>query len=256
MTDLDSTHTGGRPGMGAGALCSLLLHGLVAALAILGFPAVSAPPPVEPEVIPVELVALGEQTTAPPGPKADRPAETPPETAKPAPATTAPIPPATIKPHAGKLMKPPPPEDFDSRLRQADRAQPHAKLAPEDQAESGHGMGEDANTANAGVLGPRAAVSVRDYLRAQILRRWNFDVARLGSRFWIIAVHVVLSPDGTVETAEAVMDPRYQKLPDYRALAQSARNAVLVSSPLHLPPGTPAGLRDLTLDFDPRAALR
>ena len=81
-------------------------------------------------------------------------------------------------------------------------------------------------------------------------------MAALGQYRREVSIHVVLDADGTVQSA-TITDPlRYKSDPAYRELALSARNATLLSSPLQLPPGTPAALLDMILDFDPRAVLR
>ena len=66
---------------------------------------------------------------------------------------------------------------------------------------------------------------------------WTFVASRdvLMHFVWAVAIRVVLHRDGTVEKAEIVDDRRYRTDPAYRTIALSARNAVLLSSPLSLP---------------------
>lgn len=254
--------------MGWGPVCSLALHVLVALLLTVLLPGPMAPPPVE-EVIPLELVQLGEKTASPLARnKGELPQETAPESPRTDPATAAPEPAATptpVQPPAaarhrpakpGPKPEPSPPEDFDSRLRAAERAQQQAPVTSDPRSRSGHGAADRAVASSAGESGPRATYSVKDFVRAQIERRWNFDVAALGSSHWVVSIHLVLEADGTVQSATIVDAVRFKTEPDYHALALSARDAALLSSPLHLPPGTPSALRDMILDFDPRAALR
>ena len=66
----------------------------------------------------------------------------------------------------------------------------------------------------------------------------------------------MVDPDGTVNRAEIVSDPRHAADPGYHDLAISARNAALVSSPLHLPPGALTDMADMVLTFSPRDVLR
>jgi len=220
-----------------GLACSLALHGLVALLLITVLPELRPPPVTIPDALSVDLV-LGERTESPPGPRAELPRQSAPATATPAPLTTAPK--RLSRP--GPTAKPP--ADFDARLR--------AEL----RSRGGHGSGDGA-ASGAGPLGVQATISLRDLLRAQIERHWEFDVASLGEARWRVSVHVVIEGDGSVVSASVVDDPRYRTDPAYHALARSARNAVLVSSPLQLPPsGLPPELRDLVLEFDPRRALR
>ena len=78
----------------------------------------------------------------------------------------------------------------------------------------------------------------------------------LGAADLVISIHLELNADGSVGRADIVDDPRYSSDPHYRSVAISARNAALLSSPLHLPPGTYDAFKDITLNFNPRDALR
>ena len=66
----------------------------------------------------------------------------------------------------------------------------------------------------------------------------------------------MLEPDGTVSTAEIVDTTRGKTDEVYRSIALSARNAVLLSSPLALPRGLTAEMRDMTISFNTRDTLR
>ena len=59
----------------------------------------------------------------------------------------------------------------------------------------------------------------------------------MGGRKFVILLHVVLKRDGTVTEAEIVDRQRYTGDATFRDIALSARNAVLLSSPLTLPAG-------------------
>jgi hypothetical protein len=65
---------------------------------------------------------------------------------------------------------------------------------------------------------------------------------------------VLLNRDSSVAKAEIVDDPNHGSDPGYHDLALSARNAVLLSSPLNLPPGRYEAVKDITLTLDPRSA--
>ena len=77
---------------------------------------------------------------------------------------------------------------------------------------------------------------MKDFIRAQVERRWNLDLATLGDHQFSVPIHVEISSGGTVIKAE-IMDTARSNDPAYREVAVSARNAVLLSSPLSLPPG-------------------
>jgi hypothetical protein len=59
-----------------------------------------------------------------------------------------------------------------------------------------------------------------------------------------------------VLSAEIVERERSQFDRAYHSVALSARNAVLLSSPLALPAGQYRDVIELTLDLDPRGAIR
>ena len=78
----------------------------------------------------------------------------------------------------------------------------------------------------------------------------------LGNDQFSVPIHVEITEDGVVTKAEIVDNARSVD-PVYRAIAASARNAVLLASPLALPPGHYRGTLDLVFDLQPkrRAAL-
>ena len=97
---------------------------------------------------------------------------------------------------------------------------------------------------------------MKDFIRAQIERHWYLDKSALRAGSSPVAIHMLLNRDGRVDKAEIVDDPRFAADPAFYALALSARNAVLLSSPLTLPPGRYDAVKDMILDFDPRKALQ
>lgn len=255
--------------MSWGLLGSAVLHVLVALLIIFARPTPNPPPDIE-QAIPVDLVQAGAPTASPPLPKKGAvPLSAPAPQAPPAPINEAPPPaaPEPAKPDNGRRVNPladivpekkPPAPVYGSSPRLAaprnptqstplpPAAEPQSAGLPSDTIELG-------NDPNARGL---ATYDVKDAIRAEIERRWNFDVDALGGSNLTVSIHLTLDPDGTVETAEIVADPHYAGDPAYRALAISARDAVLVSSPLHLPPGAYAGHADMVLKFSPHDVLR
>jgi hypothetical protein len=85
-------------------------------------------------------------------------------------------------------------------------------------------------------------------------RRWNVDLDALADRNITVSIHVVLTPDGTIKAAEIIDDQRANA--GYHSLALSARNAVILSSPIALPVGTPASALDMVLILSPKDVLR
>jgi hypothetical protein len=78
----------------------------------------------------------------------------------------------------------------------------------------------------------------------------------LGERELTVVIHMVLERDGTVIMAEIVDGGRGKNDDVYRSIALSARNAVLLSSPLTLPAGITDEMRDLTVSFNTRDTQR
>jgi hypothetical protein len=107
-----------------------------------------------------------------------------------------------------------------------------------------------------GLHGRDARYAVEDFIRAQVERRWYLNRAQMGANDWVVAIHIVLQPDGTVRRAQIVSTPRFLSNGAYHDFALSARNAVLLSSPLALPPGTYATAKDIVINFDARQALQ
>jgi hypothetical protein len=103
--------------------------------------------------------------------------------------------------------------------------------------------------------GREGPFSVKDYIRAQIERRWNLDLATIGSGDFSVPIHVEMTSEGVVLKAEIVDSGRTNDAA-YREVAVSARNAVLLSSPLSLPAGHYQGLMDMVLFLNPRDVLR
>jgi len=91
-------------------------------------------------------------------------------------------------------------------------------------------------------------------VRSQVERHWNVDLESLEDRNISVAIHVVLTPDGAIRTAEIVDDRRSDA--ELHSLAISARNAVILSSPIALPAGTPASALDMILTLSPGDAVR
>ena len=78
---------------------------------------------------------------------------------------------------------------------------------------------------------------VKASIIAQIEPHWSIDVGAKNARDLKITIHVVLKPDGTVESAQIVPDPKFASNLSYEGAAQAARRAVLEASPIKLPPG-------------------
>lgn len=232
--------------VGRGFACSLVLHVLFAIL-ILWLIAHSArqPQPSLARFLPVDIVPFAERTSSPP-----KAVHAPmPHAAPTPPAHTVPT-----SPHHSVALSPsrrlPVQDPLEirlkqlARLRQPDATVPHLE----------NGASDELATSNDSPAGDVAGYRVKDFLRAQVERRWSLDLKH--ARNVIIKVHVRIARDGTVTEAEIVDRARYANDVAWRAVALSARNAVLLSSPLNFPTGYIAGPIDITLALDPKDVLR
>ncbi|MDE2182426.1 MAG: hypothetical protein KGJ78_05340 [Alphaproteobacteria bacterium] len=222
---------------------SLLLHGLAALIILLmAIHHTTQPPGALPKFVPIDLVRLGEETVSPAAaqksPVPQQLASTPQREASPTPQSVSPT------------GRQPALEDaLDAKLRAL------ARLRTPDSALKLTGAGESNMTAGDG-NGASATYSIRDYVRAQIERRWSLDLARLGKRSFAIPLRIVMKQDGTIVSAEIVDLARAKGDVVYRDVAISARNAALLSSPIALPPGDYPKVMHLTLDLNPRDTMR
>jgi outer membrane biosynthesis protein TonB len=149
--------------------------------------------------------------------------------------------------------RPSPAADLAARLqRLAQLRQPSASVPPSPREQDGAGESNvTASNAHA-ARGWEATYGVKDFIRAQVERRWNLDRDAVEVAGWTVSIHIVLDPNGRVRKAEIVDDPRYSGNPGYHDFALSARNAVLLSSPLLVPPGAYDIAKDIVVDFDSR----
>ncbi len=226
---------------GPGVAGTLLLHGVAALLIFLFFVERASQPPQGPvHFVPIDLVRLGAETVSPDAPlksvvPQQRAAKTA-EAASPTPQTTAP-----------DKTKPAPLDDLDAKLRAL------AKLRqPPSDLKIDNAQGVSNVAAADGAPGDQATYSVRDFIRSVVLRRWYLNLAKLGTRKFNIPIRVVMKRDGAIVSAEIV--ERHDLL--YKDIAISACNAVLLSSPIALPPGDYPPTMHFTLDLDPRDTQR
>lgn len=220
-----------------GLVGSFLFHG-VAALLILLFMLRNEQQVTQKQTpfVPVDVVPLGPETTAPPAPKhsvipQQKGSRGPLGSPKP----------EGVSPHGTKPL----PDDLTMKLKNL------AKLRAPNSDLKIDNDGTASQTASDGGAGA-AAYSVRDYIRAQVLRRWSLDLAKLGKRSLVIPLHIDVSGQGFVTNVEFVELDRFKTDALYRDIAISARNAVLLSSPIKLPDGQFPGGLSVTLYLDPR----
>ncbi|HJR56731.1 MAG TPA: hypothetical protein VJ798_09145 [Rhizomicrobium sp.] len=183
-------------------------------------------PPMLP-VLPVDLVMLSpvtrpQQTLTPPGRSAPRPAVA---------AANAGTRPDGITPPEDEL---------------GDKLQALSQLrAPNGPLNLGAGEG----TGNGGL-------SLRDFIRAQIMRRWIPDISRGQRRDRAVLLRVTVNAAGVI--TDVVILDRQQFDGDllFRNMAIGARNAAILTSPVRMPPGNWPASSTVDIALDPRAASR
>lgn len=227
-----------RVNFGLGFVCSVLLHGLILLPFVLMHDWVAMP-----LVIPMDIVMLADETAGPPQPDT---AFVPQQKAG-QPSSPAALP-------VGASPSTERPDDLEIKLHTlAKLRQPSVDTHL---SENDTGLSHMSATSNNAVAAPYAMYAVRDFIRAQVERRWSLDLATLGGRNFSVLIRVEITSAGVVTKAEIVDTPGFAADKTYRDIALSARNAVLLSSPLALPSGHYDDVMDLTLSLSTRDALR
>jgi outer membrane biosynthesis protein TonB len=222
---------------GPGALLSLLLHGLLVLLALWYVAHRPALTSSQLRSFPVELVIGGTMSQA---------ASTAPAThlqvARPHP-ESAPAPEGT-SPHGTRE----PEDELAARLRAlAQLKTPDAALPNADNSTAPGGSGDGSGEGN---------YALKDFIRAQILRRWLPDLSIAGARNMPVLVRVRLLKNGVIEDVTIVDQTRFHEDKVFRDMALSARDAALLASPIAWPQGHYEKTQTLTIDLDPKAVLR
>jgi hypothetical protein len=228
---------------GPGFAASAAVHALLLLVALYFFIHPAEVTQTVSRVLPVDIVHLGAETESPAAP------------------VKSPVPKAASAPRGEPSSmapagvshdeKKPLPEDaFDAKLHALSQLrQPDAKLKPLDNS------GTDDATIG-GDVGTHATYSLRDYVRAQVLRHWNLDYSMLGDHRFVVAIRVEMTNHGVITVSEIVDKARYTTDPIYHEIALSARNAVTLSSPIPLPPGTYQPVMSFVLNLNPRDTNR
>jgi hypothetical protein len=223
-----------RGGWRGGAL-SLLLHGLMLLLAL----AYLAHRPVLPQTtfhtLPIEIV-IGQAST--PG------------------SSTTEASPRVSRARAQQLAAPQK-EGVSPRGTKQPQDELSAKLRALAQLSQPDDGGTAATSSAGGGQGSGAgAYTLRDFVRAQILRRWLPDLSAGQKRDLPVTLRVRLLASGTIDDVVIVDAARMKTDAAFHDMALSARDAAILASPLDLPPGHYPRVQNLTIVLDPRAVLR
>jgi hypothetical protein len=131
-----------------------------------------------------------------------------------------------------------------------------AKLRQPDMSAQGTSSGAAMPAENGGAaFGFDNIYQVKDFLRAQVMRRWHLDVASLGKDHISVPIRMQITNRGEVLKAEVLSADHAAVDPAYDEIAASARNAVLLSSPFVMPKGHYQNEMEVVLYLDPKEAL-
>src|SRR5882757_9141425 len=186
---LEKRHLGNE--RGPGAILSLLLHGLLVLLVLWYLGHRPALRETQSHILPVELViggSLGQDST--PAHAAQL------QVARPHP-ESAPVPEGT-SPNGTKQ----PEDELSARLRTlAQLKTPDAALPNADNsAAPGGGIGDDSGEGN---------YALKDFIRAQILRRWLPDLSTPGARNMPVLLRIRLLKSGVIDDVAIVDQQRF-----------------------------------------------
>ncbi|HET7083427.1 MAG TPA: hypothetical protein VFI23_01555 [Rhizomicrobium sp.] len=223
--------------VGPGVLLSLLLHGLLLLLALWYLAQRPALTPAQLRAFPVELViggSMGQQAGTAPVARL--------QVARPHPESAPQA--EGVSPKGTKE----PEDELSARLRAlAQLKTPDAALPNADNAAAPGGGGEGGGEGN---------YALKDYIRAQILRRWLPDLSFPGARDMPVLVRVRLLKSGVIDDVTIVDQQRFHLDKAFRNMALSARDAALLASPIQIPGVRYEKTLTLTIDLDPKAVLR
>jgi outer membrane biosynthesis protein TonB len=98
--------------------------------------------------------------------------------------------------------------------------------------------------------------ALKDYIRAQILRRWLPDLSIAGARNMPVGLRLRLLKTGEIDEVTILDQARMHTDAIFHDMALSARNAALLASPIQIPGVRFDKTQVLTITLDPKAVLR
>jgi outer membrane biosynthesis protein TonB len=260
--------------MNKGMAISLALHVAVLTVAVIGLPDFFHLKDETPQIIPVDVVQIAEQTTVkPPEKKPEEKPEPKPEPPKVQPKPPAPKPDAVPPPpdEISDLPKPrakPEPPKPEPKLAELDvkpRPKPKPPKPPrqfdpsriaalldkskKDEAAPSQPQPQTIDTA-------RITASLQDAIRSQVQPCWLFPAGAPNAEDLVVRLHIALNPDGSLNGPPEILDQSKIGQSDYyRVAAESARRAVQKCAPLKLPVDSYDIWRDIDLTFDPKQMI-
>ena len=230
-----------------GWLGSLLLHALFALLFLALVRSNSQQTPrTLVKLVPINIVELGEKTAAPPFKQA---ANVPQQAI----AVRTHAPRNAVAATSEPLARPPARDQLASQLLALSKLREPASNLPV--LDKSGASDVDATSSDAG-SGIHATYSISDYVRTQVERRWSLDLGQLGARRFSVRLRIELMGSGKVVKVDILDRSRFIADATYHQIALSARNAVLLSSPIPLPAGQPDVPMYVTLTLNSRDVLQ
>ncbi|MDH5410434.1 MAG: hypothetical protein OEY16_03520 [Alphaproteobacteria bacterium] len=215
-------------------------------------PRPSPPPEPEPEPAPVEPDAV----EAPPEPE-----PAPPETPK---EQQVAIVTPTAKPRPKNIKKK---DDFDSMLKTLELDDQESADSPDkkpkekdffdelnlDEIKPDEEPAPREKTQLASIIGTRLTVSEVDAVKNQFIKCWNVPVGARNPEELVVEIKIWVDRDRMVRKAQIIDSSRMASDRFFRAMAESARRAVLHKNcnPLKLPPDKYEVWKEITMTFDP-----
>jgi hypothetical protein len=98
--------------------------------------------------------------------------------------------------------------------------------------------------------------ALKDFIRAQILRRWLPDLSIPGARNLPVALRLRLLKTGVIDEVVILDQARLHTDAPFRDMALSARDAALLASPIQIPGVRLEKNQTLTIVLEPKAVLR
>lgn len=222
---------------GPGALLSLVLHGLLLLVALWYVRQRSYPPETSARSLPVELVIGGSMQQG---------------------ASTAPA--ARLQRAEARPESAPRPEGVSPKGVAQPEDELTAKLRALAQLKSADSPlpAADASTMPGGGSGGEGQgnYALKDFIRAQILRRWLPDLSIAGARDMPVAIRIRLLKTGVIDEVVLLDQARMHTDKAFRDMALSARDAALLASPIQIPNMRLEHNQTLTIVLEPKAVLR
>lgn len=215
-------------------------------------------PPVEPEPAPEKLppeAVEPEPIEAEPVVANVAPEELPKAARKPAPEPTPPAEPRVPIPKP--VSKPAPADPFASLLKSVEEIEQQIrKREPEQERAQATSVSEGSRSIAVSwrPSDEPLSMTVIDLIRRQVEANWNVPAGVRDAAELVVDIRIQLRPDGRVIDAEIVDSGRLRRAGEenFRAMAESARRAVLKASPLKgLPSDKYEAWRDIKFTFRP-----